>query len=106
LDSNIKKVSPPVEPNRYLNLWIADFNNGLLAYAQFPWDNAPSTDGVVIAKGTFGRKPIYNEYNLNKTMTYEVGHWLGLYYTFQETFAYDGGNIDYQDGTQLKKLKK
>ncbi|XWV25828.1 zinc metalloprotease [Tupanvirus soda lake] len=106
LDNNIKRASPVVEPNKYLNIWVANFSNGLLGYAQFPWDNAPNTDGVVIAKGTFGRKPSYGDFNLNKTMTHEVGHWLGLYHTFQETFAYDGGNIDYQDGTPEEEIQE
>ncbi|XWV24594.1 ulilysin [Tupanvirus deep ocean] len=106
LDNNIKRASPAIEPNKYLNVWVADFSNGLLGYAQFPWDNAPSTDGVVIAKGTFGRKPSYGEFNLNKTLTHEVGHWLGLYHTFQETFAYEGGNIDYQDGTPAEEIQE
>lgn len=101
LDKNIKGASPAVEPNRYLNLWIVDLSTDLLGYAQFPWEfpSSPSTDGVVIAKGTFGRKPIYQEFNLNKTATHEIGHWLGLYHTFQQTFDYKGGNIDYLNGT-------
>lgn len=106
LDNNIKKKSPPVQPDRYLNLWIADLSNSILGYAQFPWDNSPETDGVVIAKGTFGRNPQYSQYNLNKTMTHEVGHWLGLYHTFQETFAYGGGNINYQDGTPEEEIQE
>ena len=106
LDNNVKKNSPPVEPNRYLNLWIVDFNNGLLGYAQFPWDNSPRTDGVVISKGTFGKNPSYDKYNLGKTLTHEIGHWLGLYHTFQDTFAYSGGNIDYQDGTPDEEIEE
>lgn len=106
LDTNIKGSSPPISPNQYLNIWIADMNNGLLGYAQFPWENAPNTDGVVIAKGTFGINPLYSEYNLNKTMTHEVGHWFGLYHTFQDTFAYGGGNIDYRDGTTAEEIEE
>lgn len=106
LDRSIKGSSPPVDPEKYLNIWVADISGGLLGYAQFPWEESPSTDGVVIARGAFGRNPTYEEFNLNKTMTHEVGHWLGLYHTFQETFAYDGGNIDYRDGTSAEELQE
>lgn len=105
LDRNIKYNSPPIYTDRFLNIWVVDLGGGLLGYAQFPWDNASDTDGVVIAKGTFGKNPSYNEFSLNKTMTHEVGHWLGLYHTFQETFAYDGGNIDYDDSEELQEMK-
>lgn len=105
LDYNIKNASVPVSPDKYLNVWIVDMSNGLLGYAQFPWENSPQTDGVVIAKGTFGKYPEYDEYDLNKTMTHEVGHWLGLYHTFQETFEYEGGNIDYVDGNDVEETK-
>lgn len=98
LDRNIKGSQPPINPASYLNIWVSEFNNGLLGYAQFPWENSPSTDGVIISSGTFGRNPGYTEYNLGKTLTHEIGHWLGLYHVFQETFAYGGGNIDYADG--------
>ena len=106
LDNNIKKASPVIESNKYLNLWIADLSGGLLGYAQFPWEHLPNTDGIVIAKATFGRKPSYAEFALNKTMTHEIGHWFGLYHTFQETFAYDGGIIDYQDGTTAEEIQE
>lgn len=106
LDKNIKGSSPAIESGKYLNLWVAEFNNGLLGYAQFPWDNSPSTDGVIIAKGTFGMNPEYPEFNLNKTLTHEVGHWLGLYHVFQGTFAYGGGNIDYTTGTPEEEIQE
>lgn len=106
LDKNIKGKSKAVHPEKYLNLWIADLNNGLLGYAQFPWENSPDTDGVVIAHPTFGKNPTYPEFNLNKTMTHEVGHWLGLYHTFQETFSYGGGVINYQDGTPEEEIQE
>lgn len=105
LDRNIKNKFPPIQPERYLNVWIVDFDNGLLGYAQFPWDKPLNRDGVVIAKGTFGKNPEYTEFNLGHTLTHEIGHWLGLYHTFQDTFRYDGGNIDYSDSTSVQELK-
>jgi hypothetical protein len=84
--------SKPIEPKSYLNLWIVDMANELLGYAQFPWDlsNKSITDGVVIAKNVFGSDPKYQQYNLNKTATHEIGHWLGLYHVFQDTISQGG----------------
>ena len=96
------------DPTKYLNMWtinpggnpINDLFNpglgGLLGYAQFP-DNTPnlpglnptggmaSTDGVVAGyyvMGTIaendGTFMLDGTYNLGRTMTHEVGHWLGL----------------------------
>ena len=106
LDISIKGKSPAITPNKYLNIWIVDIAGGLLGYAQFPWDKNPETDGVVIAKGTFGENPSYQGFDLNKTMTHEIGHWLGLYHTFQDTFNYDGGAIDYRDGRPNEEIQE
>ena len=106
LDTNIKQASPPIKPNRYLNLWIVDLNNGILGYSQFPWEKSSTTDGVVISTNTFGLRPLYNKYNLNKTMTHEIGHWFGLYHTFQETFAHKHDNRYLVDCTPNEKIQE
>jgi hypothetical protein len=65
-----------------LNMWLVDFK--YLGIAQFPWDYARNsgTDGVRVHYGSLPGGPIAN-YNLGETATHEVGHWLGLYHTFQ-----------------------
>ena len=108
LDTNIKSYSQAINPEQLLNVWVADLNSGLLGYAQFPWEfnnNTKKYDGVLIAKGAFGPSAQYSEFNLNRTLTHEVGHWFGLYHTFQNTFSYDGGNIDYAPGTNAEEMK-
>lgn len=79
-----------------LHVWVVDFNTNILGYAQFPWDLAshPTTDGVVIDKNTFKQGELYTNYNLGKTLTHEVGHWLGIYHTFQQSFFNQQGIID------------
>ena len=62
----------------YLNIWVCDLGNGLLGYAQFPGGPA-ATDGVVIDFAYFGRIGTATApYELGRTATHEVGHWLNL----------------------------
>ncbi len=71
--------------NKYLNLWIGNLGSGLLGYAQFPGGSS-TTDGVVVLYGSVGGPGApgsSSPYHLGRTATHEVGHWLGLYHTFQ-----------------------
>ncbi|WP_247231415.1 zinc metalloprotease [Telluribacter sp. SYSU D00476] len=67
----------------YLNIWVCNIGGGILGYAQFPGGSA-STDGVVIGPNYFGKsetgKSYYLSapYDLGRTATHEVGHWLNL----------------------------
>ncbi len=76
---------PPWPTDRYLNFWICNLGDGLLGYAQFPGGPA-KTDGVVILYTAFGTKgAAADPFDLGRTATHEVGHWLNLRHIWGDT---------------------
>ncbi|MCL4147367.1 UNVERIFIED_CONTAM: hypothetical protein GTU68_021109 [Idotea baltica] len=62
----------------YLNLWVCNIGGGILGYAQFPGGSS-STDGVVVGPNYFGTTGyLSSPFDLGRTTTHEVGHWLNL----------------------------
>ncbi len=93
---NIAYIENTIKPNsiwdatKYLNVWVMNLN-GLLGYAQFPdapnelgvgVNNSANTDGVVVHYSSVGSSiqkfPGGYPYDEGRTLTHEVGHWLGL----------------------------
>lgn len=91
----VVKPSTIWDATQYMNMWSVNFSNGsLLGYAQFPSNSglsglntsggAATTDGVVAGYRFFGSSSLapggnYGApYDKGRTMTHEVGHFLGL----------------------------
>jgi len=102
------------DPERYLNIWSLALDESrpsyLLGKARFPvtdldglptkeTDQLPS-DGVWIDAFSFGHGTVNNNLNFDKgrTLTHEIGHFLGLLHTFSNTQKCDG-YTDYCDDT-------
>ncbi len=82
------------DSDKYLNIWVAPLSSGYIGYGEFPYaesvegldiDSDERTDGVFIDYTTFGKKIGTNQsgiYSFGRTVTHEVGHWMGLYHTW------------------------
>lgn len=75
----------PTSPTTKMNLWVCAIGNGILGYAQFPGGSS-ATDGVVIDYRYFGTTGTATApFNLGRTATHEVGHWMNLRHIWGDT---------------------
>jgi Pregnancy-associated plasma protein-A len=84
-DDSVKVLAPPVDPKKFLNIWVCTLAGGLLGYAQFP-GGPTNTDGVVILNKAFGTVGnLHPQFNLGRTATHEVGHYLNLHHIWGDS---------------------
>ena len=79
----------PWDASKYLNLYVCAIGGGVLGYSSMPGSLA-AFDGVVIDYRYFGTVgTAVAPFNLGRTTTHEVGHWLNLRHTWGDS---DCGN--------------
>ena len=86
-ENNALKALSRWPSTEYLNLWVCNLTD-YLGYAAWPNsslpglgfpDQGPNNDGIVIAHPHFGLTgSAGGNYNLGRTLTHELGHFLGL----------------------------
>ena len=89
------------DSNRYLNIWVTTLDDDFLGYAEFPsgeYDGLEldeideKIDGVMIDHKAFGRQmgtSVSGVYTYGRTLTHEIGHWLGLIHTWGDEYCGD-----------------
>ena len=65
-------------PTQYFNIWVVGDMSSILGYATFPESSGLWNDGVVLAAPFVGVTGASAPYNLGRTATHEVGHYLNL----------------------------
>lgn len=100
--------SDAIDTDKNLNVWAVDLiGSGILGYAYFPWWRLEGqcyqeTDGVVIDASTVGsisspNPGVYFEetgngyLNIGRTLTHEVGHYLGLAHIWNDCYPISPG---------------
>jgi hypothetical protein len=64
--------------DRYLNIWVCNLTGGILGYSSMP-GASKAVDGVVINYAAFGTTgTAAAPFNLGRTATHEIGHWLNM----------------------------
>jgi hypothetical protein len=88
------KQALAVDPAHTLNIYSCNPSQGILGYAYLPFqiDESSFYHGVVLLYSSLPGGTAA-PYNLGDTATHEVGHYLGLYHTFENGCSSPGDEV-------------
>ena len=77
-----------------LNLYIGQLDNRILGYSTYPYwyETASKSDGVVVDWRSLPGGALRN-FDKGYTAVHEIGHWLGLFHTFENGCAGPGDGV-------------
>ena len=75
--------------DRYLNVWVCNLQGTTLGYSSLV-GGPKESDGIVVSYTAFGTTGTATApYNLGRTTTHEIGHWLNLIHVWGDAFCGD-----------------
>lgn len=81
-DNDTKLIAPSWDRSKYLNVWVVKkLESGAAGFSNYPSDATVDYDGVILLSDYVGSIGT-SSYNLSKTLTHEVGHYLNLRHTW------------------------
>lgn len=91
----LMKNTLSVNPENVLNIYTCKPYRGILGWSTFPWSypEDDSMHGVVLLYATLPGGSAY-PYNEGDTATHEIGHYFGLYHTFENGCQHPGDRIE------------
>lgn len=87
--------SDAIAPSQVLNIWVADLGGDIFAYSKDqPWFPEEQS-GIVIDFQHFGTEgTATSPFRGGRTLTHEIGHWLGLTHPWGDEGCGDGDSLD------------
>ncbi len=76
-------ISPLWSGNKYLNIYVYNMPSGILGIAQMPGAGEGAVSVTYYSVGGTSVPGSGPPYNLGRTLTHEIGHWLNLEHTFE-----------------------
>ncbi len=89
------------DSEKYLNIWVTSLKDNYLGFGEFPTGEfngleieeiSEKIDGIMIDHTVFGNRTgtaSKGVYSYGRTLTHEVGHWLGLLHIWGDEFCGD-----------------
>lgn len=82
------------DTRNYLNIWVCSLFGRILGFSSLPGADA-ATDGVVISHDVFGNgSGLRAHFDMGRTATHEIAHWLGLKHIWGDAECGDDGIAD------------